>query len=65
MRLQELRDFCDQYLNVGEFSDYCPNGLQVEASPEVDCLVSGVTASQALIEAAIERGADGILVHHG
>jgi dinuclear metal center YbgI/SA1388 family protein len=65
MRLQELCEFCDQYLKIDEFSDYCPNGLQVEANPEVEQLVCGVTASQALIEAAIERGADTILVHHG
>ncbi len=65
MRLHELREFCDQYLKIDEFSDYCPNGLQVEANPEVERLVCGVTASQALIEAAIERGADTILVHHG
>jgi len=65
MRLQELQEFCDRYLKVDEFADYCPNGLQVEANPEVDNLVCGVTACQALIDAAIERGADAILVHHG
>jgi dinuclear metal center YbgI/SA1388 family protein len=65
MRLQELCEFCDQYLDAEQFSDYCPNGLQVEANPEVEHLVCGVTASQALIEAAVELGADAILVHHG
>ena len=65
MRLQELCDFCDQYLKIDQYSDYCPNGLQVEANPKVEHLVCGVTASQALIEVAIERGADAILVHHG
>ena len=65
MRLSELCDFCDDYLRVGEFSDYCPNGLQVEANPEVNRIVCGVTASQALIDAAIEQGADTVLVHHG
>ena len=65
MQLQELCEFCDRYLKIDEFSDYCPNGLQVEANPEVEQLVCGVTASQALIEAALERGADTILVHHG
>jgi dinuclear metal center YbgI/SA1388 family protein len=52
-------------LDVGRFRDYGPNGLQVEGKPEVRTLVSGVTASLALIDAAIERGADAILVHHG
>ena len=65
MQLQELCEFCDEYLKTGEFSDYCPNGLQVEANSEVEHIVCGVTASQALIEAAVEQGADTILVHHG
>jgi dinuclear metal center YbgI/SA1388 family protein len=47
------------------FKDYGPNGLQVEGRAEVQCLVSGVTASLALIDAAIAAGADAILVHHG
>jgi dinuclear metal center YbgI/SA1388 family protein len=65
MQLKQLCDFCDEYLKVGEFNDYCPNGLQVEASPEVEHIVCGVTASQALIDAAVEQGADTLLVHHG
>ncbi len=65
MQLKQLCEFCDEYLNVGEFRDYCPNGLQVEANPRVENIVCGVTASQALIEAAIEQGADTLIVHHG
>ena len=65
MRLEQLCEFCDEYLKTAEFSDYCPNGLQVEANARVEHIVCGVTASQALIEAAIEQGADTILVHHG
>jgi dinuclear metal center YbgI/SA1388 family protein len=65
MQLKQLCDFCDDYLKVDDFNDYCPNGLQVEANPEVLNIVCGVTACQALIEAAIERGADTLLVHHG
>ena len=56
MQLKQLCDFCDEYLKVDDFNDYCPNGLQVEANPEVEHIVCGVTASQALIEAAIEAG---------
>lgn len=52
-------------LAVDRFKDYGPNGLQVEGRPRVRRLVSGVTASLALIEAAIADGADAILVHHG
>lgn len=47
------------------FRDYCPNGLQVEGKPQIKKIVTGVTASQALIEAAIGQNADAIVVHHG
>ena len=47
------------------FKDYSPNGLQVEGRTAIRHLVTGVTASQALIDAAIARQADAILVHHG
>jgi dinuclear metal center YbgI/SA1388 family protein len=63
--LTELQNYCNGLLRVGEFEDYCPNGLQVEAGNEVSRLVSGVTASQALINAAVALGADTLLVHHG
>ena len=55
----------DQLLNAARISDYCPNGLQVEGRPQVRKIVSGVTASQVMIEAAIEAQADVLLVHHG
>ena len=48
-----------------KFKDYGPNGLQVEGRSEIRTLVSGVTASRALIEAAIAEQADAIVVHHG
>ncbi len=63
--LKELVDYCDQLLVAADFRDYCPNGLQVEGRAEVGGIVSGVTASQALIDAAAQRRADLILVHHG
>ncbi|KGK84350.1 Nif3-like dinuclear metal center hexameric protein [Stutzerimonas degradans] len=56
---------CDRFLNVAKIADYCPNGLQVEGRPQVRRIVSGVTASQALLDAAIEAQADAVLVHHG
>ncbi len=55
----------DKYLDAASISDYCPNGLQVQGRPQIKRLVTGVTASQALIDAAIEQQADAILVHHG
>lgn len=54
-----------QLLEVDRFSDYCPNGLQVEGDRPISKLVTGVTASQALVDAAVNEGADAILVHHG
>ena len=59
--LQTLNDL----LQPERFKDYGPNGLQVEGKPEIARIVSGVTASRALMEAAIVERADAILVHHG
>lgn len=61
----DIESYLGALLDVGKFRDYGPNGLQVEGKAEVQKLVSGVTASRALIEAAIEQQADAILVHHG
>ena len=61
----ELTTYLEQLLEVPRFNDYGPNGLQVEGRAEVRRLVSGVTASLALIEAAIAAQADAIVVHHG
>ena len=61
----EIEAYLNTLLDAGRFKDYGPNGLQVEGRAEVRKLVSGVTASRAFIEAAIERGADALLVHHG
>ena len=61
----EIEAHLSALLAVDRFKDYGPNGLQVEGRPEVRRLVSGVTASLALIEAAAADGADAILVHHG
>ena len=63
--LTELVGYCDRLLDAASFQDYCPNGLQVEGRAEVSNIVSGVTASQALIDAALQQRADLILVHHG
>lgn len=65
MQRTELQQYLDTLLEAPRFKDYCPNGLQVEGRGEVRRLVCGVTASQALIDAAIALDADAILVHHG
>ncbi|MBJ6612091.1 MAG: Nif3-like dinuclear metal center hexameric protein [Candidatus Thiothrix moscowensis] len=65
MNLYELETHINQLLNVGKFRDYAPNGLQVEGRAEVQTIVTGVTASQSLLDAAVEQDADAVLVHHG
>lgn len=65
MRLTELVDYNEQLLSVSRYRDYAPNGLQVAGKSEVQRIVSGVSASLALIDAAIAQDADAILVHHG
>lgn len=62
---QQLLAAFDALLEPARFKDYGPNGLQVEGRAEVGRIVSGVTASRALIEAAISARADAIFVHHG
>ncbi|MDC7826868.1 Nif3-like dinuclear metal center hexameric protein [Pseudomonas sp. BLCC-B13] len=63
--LSTLVEEADRFLNAARIADYCPNGLQVEGRPQVRRIVSGVTASQALLDAAVEAEADVVLVHHG
>lgn len=65
IRLPELITYLDNHLSSPLIKDYCPNGLQVEGKNEINTIVTGVTASEALIDAAIEHNADAILVHHG
>jgi dinuclear metal center YbgI/SA1388 family protein len=62
---QELLSAFNALLQPERFTDYGPNGLQVEGKPQIRKIVSGVTASLALIEAAIDAKADAIFVHHG
>lgn len=64
-RRDEVDACLRELLQPQAFKDYGPNGLQVEGADEVRHVVSGVTASLAFIDAAIERGADTLLVHHG
>ena len=65
MKREELTRYLDELLESARYKDYCPNGLQVEGCAEVRRVLAGVTASQALVDAAIARGADALLVHHG
>ena len=61
----ELENYIGQLLCIDRFRDYCPNGLQIEGRMNISRIATGITASQALIEAAIAQKADALLVHHG
>jgi dinuclear metal center YbgI/SA1388 family protein len=63
--LSQLTASLDAQLLPHQVTDYCPNGLQIEGKPNIQRIITGVTASQALIDQAVAVGADAILVHHG
>lgn len=63
--LHDITGFLDELLAPQRFADYAPNGLQVEGAPVVRRVLGGVTASLALIEAAVAADAQALLVHHG
>ncbi|WP_372761420.1 Nif3-like dinuclear metal center hexameric protein [Pseudoalteromonas sp.] len=65
MQRREFNQLLNTILKPDTINDFCPNGLQVEGKNEINTIVTGVTASQALVDAAIEKNADAILVHHG
>ena len=62
---KQLLQLLNQILSPDRIKDYCPNGLQVEGQSQINKIVTGVTASQALIDRAIAKGAQAIIVHHG
>ena len=65
VKVKELIHYTQQLMQVDCFKDYCPNGLQVEGKFEVSKIVTGVSASMSLLEAAQQVNADLVLVHHG
>ena len=62
---KDLEKYLNEYLNVSKFSDYCPNGLQIEGKSDIQHIVAGVSANQDLIDQAIDEKADALLAHHG
>jgi dinuclear metal center YbgI/SA1388 family protein len=63
--LQDLSLYLQQLLSPSDFTDYCPNGIQVEGKQEIQKIAFAVSASLAAIEEAIKRGADALIAHHG
>jgi len=65
MQQRQLINYLHKLLQVNNFSDYCPNGLQVAGAKTINKVITGVTACQALLDAAVKKHADTLLVHHG
>lgn len=67
MRLAELKRYLDEYLRVPEVrdSELALNGLQVESGRDVSLVAFAVDACQAVIDEAVARRAELLIVHHG
>lgn len=65
IKLNQLVHYVNQLLNIKTFADYCPNGLQVNGRETVKKIITGVSACQLLLDAAVNKKADAIIVHHG
>ena len=65
MQRNELENYLNQLLEISSFKDYCPNGIQVEGRKSKKKIVTGVTASLDLLNAAVAQEADAVIVHHG
>lgn len=65
MNTLDIVNWCNEQMQINQIQDYGPNGLQVAGKQHIKKIVSGVTACQALIDAAIDVNADMLLVHHG
>jgi dinuclear metal center YbgI/SA1388 family protein len=62
---KKIVSFCEEYLKVSKFEDHCVNGLQVEGADQVGKIITGVSLSRKLIDAALDGNAQMIMVHHG
>lgn len=65
MLINELITYLNELLKPEMYQDFSPNGLQIAGVDHIECLITGVSANLALIDAAIQSNADALLVHHG
>jgi dinuclear metal center YbgI/SA1388 family protein len=65
MLIKDLERYLNTTLEVKNFKDYCPNGLQIQGKNQIKKIITGVSANQELIDLAIQKNADAIIVHHG
>jgi dinuclear metal center YbgI/SA1388 family protein len=61
----EIVAYADELLQVEQFEDYGPNGLQVPGPARVSKIATGVSGQLELFTRAEQLGAELILVHHG
>jgi hypothetical protein len=61
----EIGAFLDDFLEIGSFSDYGPNGLLLPGAEEVTKVVAGVSAQRELFEHAVQERAQLVLCDHG
>ena len=65
MDRQKLQKYLENFLNISNIQDYCPNGLQIEGKRKINSIMTGVTANLKIIEKAVEHKIDALIVHHG
>jgi dinuclear metal center YbgI/SA1388 family protein len=65
MRRAVLENWLEEFLNVEAVSDHLPNGLQIEGTGEVKKVLTAVSINLDVVRAALNEGADTIIVHHG
>jgi dinuclear metal center YbgI/SA1388 family protein len=57
--------YLNEYLQIDQFRDYGPNGMQVIGRPQVKRIALGVSANLECFRLAAEQQADMLIVHHG
>ncbi len=62
---QQLNAFYSNLLSPETFSDYCPNGLQIEGKTQIKKIAFAVSATKDSIAQAVQQQADALVVHHG
>ena len=61
----ELIKWLNDYLKISQFSDYCPNGLQLEGNSEIKLITCAVSSSLSMIKKSVQINSDLLIVHHG
>jgi len=65
MLREDLNTFLSDLLTPETFSDYCPNGLQIEGAEQINKIAFAVSATRDSIQKAVALNADTLVVHHG